>query len=163
MTFDFTGKGGVQHDLTIDDARAATAVRALLRVRQPHDRLLAYRDHDTWHEVHSADINRYLAKASGVTMTAKDLRTWHATVLAAAALSRNSPGATPNQTRRVVARVVREVSEELGNTPAIARASYIDPRVVKAFERGKTVDLPRNAPESGPAAEEALRDLLRDS
>lgn len=96
-------------------------------------------------------------------MTAKDLRTWHATVLAAAALSRNSPGTTPGQARRVVARVVREVSEELGNTPAIARASYIDPRVVKAFERGKTVDLPRNASESGPAAEDALRDLLGDS
>jgi DNA topoisomerase I len=160
IRFHFDGKGGVEHELAIEDAGAARVVRSLLRVREPSERLLAYRAGDEWKPVRSSDINRYLTRTSGVAMTAKDLRTWHATVMAASALARSEPGRSPTQTRRVVARVVGDVANDLGNTPAVARASYIDPRVVSAFENGKTIDLPANAARSGPAAEEAVREML---
>ena len=85
MRFRFCGKGGIEHDIAIKDARSALTVRALLRVREPEERLLAYRSKRGMRVLHAADINAYLAKAAGAPMTAKDLRTWHATVRAAAA------------------------------------------------------------------------------
>ena len=94
-------------------------------------------------DVRSADINDYLQEALGPEFSAKDFRTWAATVLAAVALAAedaNGDGETSEaQRRRAVVRVVREVAAELGNTPAVARGSYVDPRVIEQFERGETV------------------------
>jgi DNA topoisomerase IB len=89
-------------------------------------------------------------------MTAKDLRTWHATVLAAVALARTDPPTSTSRGRRSVARVMREVSAELGNTPAVVRSSYVDPRVVELFQAGTTI----GAAQPGPAAERAVLELL---
>ena len=101
------------------------------------------------------------ASATGVEATAKDFRTWHATVLAAAALAEtDEPGETKASRKRAVAGAMKEVAEFLGNTPTLARSSYVDPRVVEAYEHGhddpsavvvRTADA-RQAASSEPAA-----------
>lgn len=104
------------------------------------DQLLAYRSGTRWHDVTAADINDYLREVSGGEYTAKDFRTWHATVLAAVGLA-VSEGASGSDAarKRAIARVVREVADYLGNTPAVARASYIDPRIIELYEDGSTI------------------------
>ncbi|GAA1757315.1 DNA topoisomerase IB [Luedemannella helvata] len=160
MRFRFCGKGGIEHDISIRDPKAAVTVRALLRVRGPAERLLAYRSTSGMRPLHASDINTYLAKAAGAPITAKDLRTWHATVRAATALSKAGRPSSATHRRRVISQVVKSVAEDLGNTPTIARASYVDPRVIEAYEQGITVDVPPAAPTTGPAAERAVRTLL---
>jgi DNA topoisomerase I len=156
VRFRYPAKGGIEREVIIDDPRVCATVRALRRYRKGDDRLLAYRRGDAWAEVHSGDVNEYLREASGRPMTAKDLRTWHATVLAALALARADPPTSQGRLRRSVARVMREVSAELGNTPAVVRSAYVDPRVVEKFQSGTTIE----ARQRGPAAERAVRDLL---
>jgi DNA topoisomerase I len=94
-----------------------------------------------WHDVTAADLNDYLREVSGGgEFTVKDFRTWHATVLAAVGLAvSRTAAATPAARKRAVARVVREVADYLGDTPAVARASYIDPRVTDRYEHGMTI------------------------
>src|SRR5204862_2732789 len=99
-----------------------------------------YRSGPRWHDVTAADINDYLREVSGGDYTAKDFRTWHATVLAAVGLAVSEGAADRDAARkRAIARVVREVADYLGNTPAVARASYIDPRVIELYEGGFTI------------------------
>ena len=89
----------------------------------------------------SSDINEYVKAVVGGEVSAKDFRTWHGTVLAAVALAVSTHVAdTPTARRRAVARAMQEVSVYLGNTPAVARASYVDPRVIDLFEDGITVE-----------------------
>ena len=158
ITFRYAAKGGVERECTVRDGAAAAAVGALLRHRRGRQRLLAFRDENRWRDVHAADINDYLRTASGMDMTAKDLRTWHATVVAAIGLARQGPPRSKSAARRAVASVMRDVAEELGNTPTIARASYVDPTVVELYLRGTTIETER----AGPAAEKAVLDLLND-
>ena len=158
--FRYRAKGGIQREISITDPTVSATVRALRRHRRRDERLLAYRSGARWAEVRSGDVNDYLRAASGCEMTAKDLRTWHATVLAAVALARLDLPASPTALRRAVARVMREVSAHLGNTPAVVRASYVDPRVVDLFHRGTTIDPPATGRRPGPAAESAVLDLL---
>ncbi len=145
------------------DEQAHAVVRALLRRKDPGPRLFAHWEHGAWHEVHAEDLNAYLRDRSGQDVTAKDFRTWYATVLAAVALavSENTAGTSPARRSRVVARAVREVSEYLGNTPAVCRGSYIDPRVIELYERMKRGGLGRRAVESrqSGAAGRQIRDL----
>jgi DNA topoisomerase IB len=120
--------------------------------------------------VKSADINEYLKTAAQGDYSAKDFRTWNATVLAAVALAVSGPAATGTKTarKRAAKRAVDEVAHYLGNTPAVCRASYIDPRVFDRFDGGLTIGgvLPEMADEPGdwPAlhrsVEEAVLDLL---
>lgn len=84
-------------------------------------------------------VNEYVRAVTGVDATAKDFRTWHATVLAAAALAEAPEATSARARRRVVAAAMREVSEFLGNTPTLARSAYVDPRVVSAYEEGRTI------------------------
>ncbi|MEU6868729.1 DNA topoisomerase IB, partial [Streptomyces sp. NPDC046876] len=141
VCLDFPAKSGRrQHRALVDDA-ALAVVRALLRRREPGPRLFAYREGSTWHEVRAEDLNAYLRERSGQDITAKDFRTWHATVLAAVALavSARTADAGPSARKRATARAVREVSDYLGNTPAVCRASYIDPLVFERYEEGVTI------------------------
>lgn len=158
VCFRYPAKGGIPREVSIEDPRVYATVKALRRYRRGTDRLLAYRRGDGWAEVRSGDVNDYLRAASGHLMTAKDLRTWHATVLAAVALARAEPATSTTRGRRSVARVMREVSAELGNTPAVVRSSYVDPRVVELFHAGTTI----GADHPGPAAERDVLDLLGD-
>jgi DNA topoisomerase IB len=102
--------------------------------------LLAYRDGRGWRDVSSDDINVYVKAVIGGDASAKDFRTWHGTVLAAVALAERVDGArSATARRRVVRDAMRSVAEDLGNTVAVARRSYVDPRVIDRFEDGVTI------------------------
>ena len=172
VSFDYIGKSGKQQEQAIVDPAVFSVVRSLkLRRSCPEvDDLLVYRSGKRWHNVTAGDINDYLREISGDDYTAKDFRTWHATVLAAVGLAVSVPAAeSPAARKRAVARVVKEVASYLGNTPAVARASYIDPRVIARYEDGITIapalaDLGKGQ-EFGDAAthgraERAVLDLL---
>ena len=140
LVFDYIGKSAKHREQAVADERVCVVVRSLKRRRSGGDGLLAYRSGRRWHDVSAADINDYLREVSGNDFTAKDFRTWHATVLAAVGLAVSERAADSESTRkRAIARVVREVSDYLGNTPAVARASYIDPRVIEFYEKGATI------------------------
>jgi len=101
---------------------------------------MAYRAGRLWSPLDAARVNEYLRTSTGGDMTAKDFRTWHATVLAAAALAASDePGDTKASRKRAVRKAMVEVSTYLGNTPAIAKASYVDPRVLDQYEGGNTI------------------------
>ncbi|MER7577170.1 DNA topoisomerase IB [Streptomyces sp. NPDC126514] len=141
ITFSYPAKGGTELVRALVDEEAHAVVRALLRRPRGGDRLLAFWEGRDWHDLRGTDLNEALRRLSGTTITAKDFRTWHATVLAAVALAVTTDDArsSPAVRRRLMSRAVREVSHYLGNTPAVCRASYIDPRVFELFEQGRTV------------------------
>ncbi|MFC8520627.1 DNA topoisomerase IB [Streptomyces sp. NPDC057257] len=141
VCFTYVGKNAKEISRTLVDEPACTATRALLRRSDDGPRLFAYWQRRAWNDVHADDLNEYLRDASGADLTAKDFRTWHATVLAAVALAVSAPAADGSATarKRAVRRAVREVADYLGNTPAVCRASYINPRVVEHFEEGRTI------------------------
>jgi DNA topoisomerase IB len=142
LVFDYLAKGAKQREQAVADHEVCAVVRGLKRRRWGGDELFAYRSGRGWHDVAAEDLNDYLRELSGGRdFTVKDFRTWHATVLAAVglAVSRSAAATSAAARKRAVARVVREVADYLGNTPAVARASYIDPRVIEVYERGKTI------------------------
>jgi DNA topoisomerase I len=169
LVFCFTGKSGVEHCIEIDDPLSIAAVETMRRRRSPDLRLLAYRDEKRWAALDAARVNTYLRTTTGEDMTAKDFRTWHATVIAATALAATSePGHNPTSRKRAVRQAMVEVSTYLGNTPAIAKASYVDPRVVDLYEDGTTIgDVVReefSTPEERQAAiERAVLQMLAEN
>ncbi|GAB7003155.1 DNA topoisomerase IB [Nocardioides sp. AN3] len=143
LVFTFTGKSGVDHRIEIDDAMVTEAIEVMRRRRSGDRTLLAYLVGRRWRAMLPALVNDYVREMTGVDATAKDFRTWHATVLAAAGLASRlgEAGGTVSRTRgrRIVTATMREVADFLGNTPTLARKSYVDPRVVSAFEEGRTI------------------------
>jgi len=140
LVFEFTGKSGIDHQIEVDDVHSRRAIDAMRRRRTGSERLLAFRDGSRWVDLDAATVNEYLRERTGEDLTAKDFRTWHATVLAAAALAEsNEPGDSKASRRRAVKAMLAEVSDFLGNTPAIARSSYVDPRVIDLYEDGVTI------------------------
>jgi DNA topoisomerase IB len=140
LVFEYPAKGARQREQAVAEDHVSAVVRSLRRRRSGGDQLLTYRSGPRWHDVTAADINDYLREVSGGDYTAKDFRTWHATVLAAVGLAVSEPAAGRDAARkRAVARVVAEVAGYLGNTPAVARASYIDPRIIELYEDGHTI------------------------
>jgi DNA topoisomerase IB len=140
LVFEYPAKGAKQREQAVAEDQVCAVVRSLRRRRDGGDQLLVYRSGPRWHDVTAADINDYLREVSGGDYTAKDFRTWHATVLAAVGLAVSESAAGREASRkRAIARVVREVADYLGNTPAVARASYIDPRIVERYEEGRTI------------------------
>ncbi|MGZ6793753.1 MAG: DNA topoisomerase IB [Mycobacteriales bacterium] len=140
VTFDYTAKSGKHRVQSLVEPEVAEVVRALKRRRGGGEELLAYRDGRSWVDVRSTDVNAHLRALAGGDVTAKDFRTWSATVLAAVGLAVSTDAATsPTARKRAVTRVVAEVAHYLGNTPAVCRASYIDPRVIDLYDQGVTV------------------------
>lgn len=139
VKFDYPAKSGVRRTLQIDDAEVVRAVRSLLRSANDSERLLVCRTGSRWAEVRADDLNTRFKELVGDDYSVKDLRTWHGTVLAAAAFADADPAVSQRLAKRVEAAVMREVSEELGNTPAVVRGSYVDPRVVTGYEQGLTI------------------------
>ncbi|MDT9683968.1 DNA topoisomerase IB [Streptomyces sp. TRM76323] len=140
VVLSYPGKHGRQRVHAVADPPTLRALTALARRRGGGDRLLAYREGRAWRDVTGAEVNAHLRDLAGVEVTAKDFRTWHATVMAAVALAVSRSVAHSGTTRRrAVGRAVREVADYLGNTPAVCRASYINPRVVELYEEGVTV------------------------
>ena len=138
LLFEYTGKSARHREQAIAEEQVCAVVRSLKR-RGGGDQLLVFRSGPRWHHVTATDINDYIRELSGGDYTAKDFRTWHATVLAAVGLAVSGQAATESARKRAVARVVTEVAAYLGNTPAVARASYIDPRVIRHYENGRTI------------------------
>lgn len=140
LLFSFVGKSGIQHDIEVDDSSTLEVVQQLRRRRGGGERLLAYKQGSRWSTVAGSDVNDYLREVFDAEVTAKDFRTWHATVIGAAALADNASAAkTKTARQRAIRQAVIEVSEYLGNTPAIAKSSYIDPRVIDLYESGTTI------------------------
>src|SRR5919204_1583942 len=138
--FDYRSKGGRRHVQAVADPSVLPTLRALKRRRGRGSALFAYHAGRRWIDVRSEEVNEYLRAAAGDDFTAKDFRTWNATVLAAVVLGReNGAPASKAARRRRIRQAVGEVAEYLDNTPAVARASYIDPRVFDRFDSGETI------------------------
>lgn len=169
--FSYTAKGGIHRRVRIRDDGLVRLVQALRRARPDGDRFLVHRDGRRWREIRSDDVNDHFRSLTDAAHTAKDLRTWNATVVAAVAFAEHGSagGAELSATalKRAEAAAMRQVARALGNTPAVARSSYVDARVVRAFEEGHTVAaglrrIPRGADEhrSRVAVERAVLRLL---
>ena len=158
ITFAFPGKSGQWWDTTLEDADLAAALRPMLR-REDADTVLAYRTSDEkWHHVDGSQLNEFLRQVTGGPFTAKDFRTWQATVIAAMALAREDLKATSRTARqKAVTATMRAVADHLGNTPAVARSSYVDPRLVDRFMSGEVIPIG-----SMTASEKAVQELLQD-
>jgi DNA topoisomerase IB len=143
MEFRYTAKGGIERAQRLVDDEVAPVVRALLRRPDSNPELLGYRvgAGGPWRDVRSSDINEYLKDTTGCQVSAKDFRTWHATVVAALSLAAPHALAAKSATarKRAVSRAFRAVSEYLGNTPSVAKASYVNPRVVDLYHAGETI------------------------
>jgi DNA topoisomerase IB len=139
VAFDYPAKSGVRRTVEIEDTEIVRAVRALMRRPDRAERLLVCRSASGWIDIRSDDLNARFKEMVGDEYTVKDLRTWHGTVLAAAAFADADPAVSQRVAKRVAAAVMKEVADELGNTPAVARGSYVDPRVVTGYERGLTI------------------------
>lgn len=153
VLFDFPAKHGVQRTWEIADAAVAGVVCELRKECPAGGRLLMCRTESGWSDIHAEDLNARFKELVGDEYSVKDMRTWHGTVLAAAAFVDADSPVNKTVRKRVEAAVMREVAEELGNTPAVARGSYVDPRVVRAYENGMTI---------GAAARRAARTRDRD-
>jgi DNA topoisomerase-1 len=171
MVFDYPAKSGVRRVQAVVDPAAAEIVDRLRRRRGGGNELLAFKDGRRWRDIRSEDINAYLKEATGDDFSAKDFRTWNATLLAAVALAVSGEVAGSKTGRkRAITRAVKEVAGYLGNTPAVCRASYIDPRVFDAYQGGLIIARPvlEEATDAGPGQlaihqrelEEAVLDLI---
>ncbi len=174
LVFDFPAKSGQRRVQAITDADALAIVAELKR-RRSGAQLLAYHDErGRWVELGAEEVNGYLKRFSGGDFTAKDFRTWNATVLAAVALAGDGGAGRSRAAReRVVKGAIKTVAAYLGNTPAVCRASYVDPRVIDRYHAGVTiaetiVTLPAGEPDLADArvrrrVERAVLALLDDA
>ena len=140
VTFEFPAKSGQLREAVMVDPLLARVALSLKRSQHPGDRLLAFRDgRGEWRELRSSDLNIAFKDLVGEEYTVKDLRTWAATVTAAVALAEAGPAQSDAEQRRVEKQVMTVVAEHLGNTPAVVRRSYVDPRVLDEYAVGRTV------------------------
>src|SRR5437764_570923 len=171
MVFDYPAKSGKRRLQAVVDPLATEIVGQLKRRRGGGPELLAYKQGRHWVDLRSPDINAYLKETTGGDFSAKDFRTWSATVLAALALAVSGPAQGSKTSRsRAITRAVKETSHYLGNTPAVCRASYIDPRIFDAYRAGLVIDRgvldaaldaePGELPTHHPAIERAVLDLI---
>jgi DNA topoisomerase I len=168
IAFRFRGKHRIWIRTAVVDSELAEAMKELLKTRGGR-RLFRYRVDDEIFSLTARRLNVYIAEHMGGEFTAKDFRTWGGTLIAAVALAEKGPAETEREAKRAVAAVMRTVGEQLGNTPAVARSSYVSPAVVEQYLDGRTIDdfRPRHlrvvgAREVGLNLEEqALLSLLR--
>jgi DNA topoisomerase IB len=171
IQFDYPAKSGKRREQSIVDPEVFEIVQTLKRRRAGGDELLAYKAGRRWTDVRSEDINGYIKDIAHEDFSAKAFRTWNATLLAAVALAVSGPaqGASKTARKRAVTHAVKEVAHYLGNTPAVCRASYIDPRVFDRYDAGLTISgvLPQLGDEADLASihgapEEAVLDLIAE-
>ncbi|MDF2748506.1 MAG: hypothetical protein K0S98_2793 [Propionibacteriaceae bacterium] len=140
VVFDYVAKSGQERYVALADNFVRAAVRDLLSRSDGGPELLAYEDSTGWHDINSTEINSYIKNVVGGEVSAKDFRTWHGTVIAevslAGAVQRSR---TLSARKRAVSTAMKEVAKYLGNTPTVARKSYVDPRVVDLFHDGVTI------------------------
>lgn len=148
----FRGKSGKMQHLEIDDAELAEVV-LLLSAGRPASPLLAYERGRRRVPLHPKDVNAYVRTMTGGAVTAKDFRTLRGTILAADALARIGPASTKTDRKRAEVLAVKAAAEALGNTPTVAKSSYIDPRVFARYRKGVLLD-------TSVSPESAIRTLL---
>jgi DNA topoisomerase-1 len=166
VVFDFPAKSGQRRVQAIADPDVLAMLTALVR-RRTGSQLLAYRVAESWRDLAAEEVNAYLKRSSGGDFTAKDFRTWNATVLAAVALAGAEDAQSRTAREREVKQAIETVAAYLGNTPAVCRASYVDPRVIDRFQTGVTIAgaIGRAGPDLGKArvrarVENAVLELL---
>ena len=171
VTFDYKAKNGKRRIQSIVEPQVVSVVAALKKRAGGGHELLAYRRGRLWVDVRSADINAYIRELSGAEFTAKDFRTWNATLLAAVALAVSAEATSAAARTRAVSRAMQEVAHYLGNTPAVSRSSYVDPHVVDRYQAGLTIahalegigeDVGVGQPSTQGAIERAVLALLAD-
>lgn len=169
LVFSFTGKSGVAHSVLVDDEPAVTALEKMRRRRTDSHRLLAHREGRSWEDLVAEDVNAYLSELFAGTLTAKDFRSWHATVIAAESLAlSDEEGSSEASRKRAIRQAATEVASYLGNTPTVARNSYIDPRIIDRYTSGETIGDAahkryRTAQARQNGLEKAVLELLGDS
>jgi DNA topoisomerase I len=146
VTFDYIAKEGKRRTITISDDAVRAVVRALIRSNNSLDLLFSFQDGDAWRPLRSHEVSSYIATRAGGHFTAKEFRTWNATVLMALLLANADPAPTARSRKSAITAGVRGVADWLGDTPAVARSSYIDPRVISRYESdGQLPTIPRLA------------------
>jgi DNA topoisomerase IB len=158
LTFDYVAKHGVRQIEKLEDPEAADLVRKLRQGRAANDELLAWKGPEGWVDVTSQDLNAYIKQLAGEAASAKDFRSWHGTVLCATYLAQAnaidaaelpyaSPVAGEVSSRDPIVEAIARTAQHLGNTPAVCRSAYVDPRVIERYEAGQTLDLAASAVE----------------
>ncbi len=142
--FRFVGKSGIDHEITVADRAVVRIVDALTEHRRRDGRFLASRDGRSWQPVEAGEVNDLIRTLTRLEVTAKDFRTWKATVTVAVALAGVQRAESPAGRARQVREAVGLAADLLGNTPTVARASYVDPRVIDLFEDGTTMGMARS-------------------
>lgn len=150
----FRGKGGLDWQAEFDDRDLATVLRVLKR-RGATARLLSWKDEKAWHPLAASDVNEYVRERTHGEFTAKDFRTLRGTIVAAESLAASGPSKIRRERQAAITKAFIDASDVLGNTPTIAKKSYVDPRVVNLYRRGRTITVSR-----GSSPEKALRELL---
>ncbi len=155
VTFDYIAKEGKRRTITVTDRAVRTVVGTLISSNNSTDALFSFLENDSWRPLRSHQVSSYIANRAGGHFTAKEFRTWNATVLMALLLANASPAATARSRKTVITTGIRGVAEWLGDTPTVTRSSYVDPRVIARYESdGELPGIPR-LPAALPAAVEA--------
>jgi DNA topoisomerase I len=155
ITFDYIAKEGKRRTVTVTDEAVRPTVRALVRSGNSLDSLFSYQDGGAWRPLHSYEVSSYIAAHAGGHFTAKEFRTWNATVLMALLLANAEPPTSARSRKNAINASIRGVATWLGDTPTVARKSYIDPRLISRYESdGRLPTIPA-VPAVLPAAAEA--------
>jgi len=162
IVFDFPAKSNRRRIQAIGDEAAITALEAMRRRRGGPEDLLAWKEGRRWRDLRSDDINDYIQTAIGEGFSAKDFRTWSGTLLAAAALAGEEKPASDAAAKRTISRAVKTVATALGNTPAVCRRSYIDPRIFDRYRDGQTIEVGRRAASEGRMSERTRQRIERE-
>jgi len=155
MSFDYIAKEGKHRAITVTDQEVLPTVRALARSGNGLDTLFCWEHGGAWHPLHSHDVSNYIAGRAGAHFTAKEFRTWNATVLMALALANAGPSPTARSRKSVIAVSIRDVAAWLGDNPSVARTSYIDPGLISRYESDGELPTIPVLPAALPAAAEA--------
>lgn len=168
ISFDYVGKWRKSQKRAIEDAEVAAVIGRLQGLREQE--LFVFIDHGKAHDVKDRHVNEYIQSIIGANFTAKDFRTWAGTLLCSIALAMQGQGASKTERKRKIKQAVQATSEQLGNTPAVCRASYICPRLLDEYMEGKPFEMLRRKQKGSPVVrigmskeERALLKFLRET
>lgn len=162
LRFEYVAKGSQERVQRVEDPVARRAAEPLVRRRTGPDQFLAWRDGRRWLPLGSEDVNGYIHRRVGEEHSAKDFRTWNGTVAAAVELAAGDIPASKRGRERMIREATEATAELLGNTPAVSRDSYVDPRVFDCYRGGHRIRLPRTTdPEKArQTIEKRVRELI---
>jgi len=136
VAFDYVAKEGKRREITVTDRPVVATVRMLAHSENELAALFCWQDGSTWHRLHSHDVSAYIAEHADGHYTAKEFRTWNATVLMALLLASAEPPTSDRRAAATIRTAIRGVADWLGDTPAVTRSAYVDPRIITHFQAG---------------------------